>query len=119
MTVPTEWNAEPANDCFLDVDTTGGTDAAAGVGGSGVALLAVVGVDDVESERAAAAAAVAATCSDGECAPGRGCSGAAAEVSGGVSGCGFVLTTSLVDSCSFSMLGRRRTWRADWEDKFH
>ena len=116
MTVPTEWNADPASDCFRDVDddtAAGGTGAAAGAGGSGVALLAVVGVDEVESEAAAAA------CSDGAYAAGRGCSGAAAEVGGGVSGCGFVLTTSVVDSCSFSMLGRRRTWRAEGEVKFH
>ena len=39
MTVPTEWNAEPASDCFRDVDddTAAGADNGVGYGKDAVA----------------------------------------------------------------------------------
>ena len=110
MTVPTEWKADPASECFL-VDGAicaagGGADIG---GGTGVALLAVVGVEEAESEWAVAAAcstaAGAAVWGCGGVTPGPG---AAGKGGGGLSGCGFV-HTSFADSCSLSMLGRRRT----------
>ena len=111
MTVPTEWKADPASECFLVDDAICAAGGGADIGGgTGVALLAVVGVEEAESEWAAAAA-----CS--EAAAGWGCGGAkcavtpgpgAAGKGGGLSGCGLV-HTSLVDSCSLSILGRRRT----------
>ena len=108
MTVPTEWNAEPASDCFLVVEDAIAADG--GVCGTGVAQLVVVGVEEAESE-VAACSDVGAVCG----CRGPKCAAAAAvavagplAAGGGLSGCGFV-QTSLVVSCSLSILGRRRT----------
>ena len=106
MTVPTEWKADPASECFLADDAICAAGGGADIGGgTGVALLAVVGVEEAESEWAAAAACSTAACGGAKCAVDAG-SGAAGG--GGLSGCGFV-HTSFVDSCSLSILGRRRT----------
>ena len=58
MTVPTEWKADPASECFLVEDAICEAGGGADIGGcgTGVALLAVVGVEEAESEWAAAAA---------------------------------------------------------------
>ena len=70
----------------------------------------MVGVEEAESE-VAACSDVGAVCG----CKGAKCAAPAAAVAGplaaggGLSGCGFV-QTSLVVSCSLSILGKRRTW---------
>ena len=69
----------------------------------------MVGVEVAESEVAVAGSDVGAVCVCGLTGEKCTAAAAAAEVGDGLNGCGFV-QTSLVVSCSFSILGNRRTW---------